>query len=276
LLKYDIDELNKLLLDIYRITGYTISLWDTQFNQLAFQPHPMPTFCALIKASPEGKRRCEESDSAVLKKCIETRSMHWHICHAGLVDCALPLMNDNELIGGIMFGQLVPQGNSENDIIKILKNVEVLHIDNETIKNEYKKLKPFELDVAKATAMLISRCVAFMQSSRIIRHVSTELSSQIEQFIDDNLSSRIDSKTLCNRFFISESTLRKVFSKYFPCPLVEYINKKRVNKAKMLLQSGRTKISEVAVSVGIPDQNYFAKVFKKYTGCSPNKYKAKK
>ena len=133
MLRYDIEELNKLLFDIHRITGYTISIWDTQLNQLTFQPHPMPTFCALIKASPEGKRRCEESDKAVLKKCIETRSMQWHICHAGLVDCALPLIHDGELISVIMFGQLIPQSNPQNDVVTILKNVETLQIDKEML-----------------------------------------------------------------------------------------------------------------------------------------------
>lgn len=46
----------------------------------------------------------------------------------------------------------------------------------------------------------------------------------------------------------------------------------RIEKAKELLR-GDLNVTQVAEAVGIPDSNYFIKVFKKQTGYTPLKYK---
>ncbi len=55
--------------------------------------------------------------------------------------------------------------------------------------------------------------------------------------------------------------------------LTEYINFKRVEKAKELLASSEAKIKDVAADVGIADQLYFTKVFKKQLGLSPREFR---
>ena len=58
--------------------------------------------------------------------------------------------------------------------------------------------------------------------------------------------------------------------------LVEYTTKKRISEAKSLLKNDDIKLSEVAEKVGYKDYYYFSKLFKKYVGVSPLKYKNKK
>ncbi len=55
----------------------------------------------------------------------------------------------------------------------------------------------------------------------------------------------------------------------------DFINKKRVENAKKLLASTSLQIQTVAQHCGILDVNYFTKLFKKYTGMTPGKFREK-
>ena len=54
---------------------------------------------------------------------------------------------------------------------------------------------------------------------------------------------------------------------------LEYLTAYRIERAKKRLQSTEMPVSEVGRSVGYPDSNYFAKVFKRATGCTPSVYR---
>lgn len=51
-----------------------------------------------------------------------------------------------------------------------------------------------------------------------------------------------------------------------------YLKRVRIEKAKELLMNTNIKIYEVACRVGYPDQKYFSKVFKEYTGVSAKQF----
>ena len=57
--------------------------------------------------------------------------------------------------------------------------------------------------------------------------------------------------------------------------LVQYINTKRVEKAKQLLLDTNLKIKDISALVGIEDQLYFNKIFKKEIGMSPREFRKK-
>lgn len=51
-----------------------------------------------------------------------------------------------------------------------------------------------------------------------------------------------------------------------------YLNRLRIEKAKEILCDTDYSMSEIAEMVGFSDQNYFGRIFKKYTGMSPLRY----
>ena len=54
---------------------------------------------------------------------------------------------------------------------------------------------------------------------------------------------------------------------------MDWVGISRLGKAKDLLRGSRMSMAEVAVAVGIDDQSYFARFFKKMTGISPRDYR---
>ena len=53
---------------------------------------------------------------------------------------------------------------------------------------------------------------------------------------------------------------------------LDFLNRYRISQAVKLLKKQEYRIYEIAEMVGFSDYKYFIKVFKKYAGCSPNKF----
>jgi AraC-like DNA-binding protein len=69
---------------------------------------------------------------------------------------------------------------------------------------------------------------------------------------------------------LSKSYMCTAFKAMIGCPPTDYLTKIRMQHAAELLRSDcNMNISEVGVAVGIPDANYFSRVFRKHFGISP-------
>ncbi len=92
------------------------------------------------------------------------------------------------------------------------------------------------------------------------------------QFIDDNLSEKIMLKDIAEYSNVSTKTLTRYFEKFQNMPPMKYVNKMRMEKAKILLK-GHNTVGQVSNALGFEDPLYFSTVFRKYTGISPEKFK---
>ena len=54
---------------------------------------------------------------------------------------------------------------------------------------------------------------------------------------------------------------------------IEYVTKKRMEKAKKLLRQSNLPTAEIAARSGYKDGHYFSFVFKKTQGCTPREYR---
>ncbi len=93
--------------------------------------------------------------------------------------------------------------------------------------------------------------------------------SHIESLLQEPLGME-DLSQFCG---VSPATLLRMFQKYLQCTPMEYLLKKRMEKAKNLLRMTELPIKEVAVRCGYPDQLYFSTVFRKHTGEAPREFR---
>lgn len=90
--------------------------------------------------------------------------------------------------------------------------------------------------------------------------------SRVISYIKKYYTTPITSQTLCSEFYCSRSHLSHAFNKETGVSLKEYLTELRINAAKSLLKNSNLNITEIALSVGFSDGNYFSGVFKKRTG----------
>ncbi len=104
-------------------------------------------------------------------------------------------------------------------------------------------------------------------------HKKNNIALIIKKYIDDNFSdTHISLNTLSTEFSYSPKYISTIFKKSFKIGINEYINTLRFQHACTLMQQGFTSISDISAQCGFSDAQYFSKVFKGKTGCSPKEY----
>ncbi|GMQ58345.1 AraC family transcriptional regulator [Vallitalea sediminicola] len=91
------------------------------------------------------------------------------------------------------------------------------------------------------------------------------------EYINDHLDTVINLDLLSNKFFINKYYLCHLFKKHMGITIIDYINLKRIEKAKHLLLEG-VPVTDACYLVGFNDYSNFYKKFKKIVGLSPKKY----
>ena len=73
---------------------------------------------------------------------------------------------------------------------------------------------------------------------------------------------------------LSKAYMCTAFKSMIGCPPTDYLTRVRMQHAAELLRSRKNmSISEVGDAVGIPDANYFSRVFRRHFGMSPRKFR---
>ena len=69
---------------------------------------------------------------------------------------------------------------------------------------------------------------------------------------------------------LSVSSFKRVFKEVAGIPPHAYVLRKRIDRAQKLLRKGDRSVTDIAFECGFPSSQYFATVFKRVTGLTPN------
>ncbi len=119
------------------------------------------------------------------------------------------------------------------------------------------------------TAVISNRKKEFGRQSR------SQL-SEATRYVDEHFcESNLNLNEVAQVVNISPSYLSAMFSRENETTFVEYITKKRMEKAEKLLMTTSEKTHVIAEQVGYNDSHYFSYIFKKTYGVSPKEYRAR-
>ncbi|BCN31743.1 AraC family transcriptional regulator [Anaeromicropila herbilytica] len=92
-------------------------------------------------------------------------------------------------------------------------------------------------------------------------------------YIDDNISRDIGLEELAGIGGVSLQHFCRVFKSNMGMRPMEYVARKRIATAKLLLDSTELSITEIAQKTGYSDAGYFGMVFRRFEGMSPTQYR---
>lgn len=95
----------------------------------------------------------------------------------------------------------------------------------------------------------------------------------IQHYISSNIGADISLSSLAERFHFSPQYIAKKFKETYGTTVMNYLTGLRMEKAKSLLSHSDQTVLEVSRMLGYEDDNYFGKVFRKFTGESPTQYR---
>ncbi len=94
------------------------------------------------------------------------------------------------------------------------------------------------------------------------------------EYIEENFSDEsLSLNSVAGVIGVSGNYFSSVFSQEMKITFIEYVTKKRMEKAKKLLRQSEMHSGEIAAKVGYKDPHYFSFVFKKTVGCTPREYR---
>ena len=100
-----------------------------------------------------------------------------------------------------------------------------------------------------------------------------ELARQTCELLLENLDRKITLDQLVDRFGYSATYIKICFKNTYGMPVHQYIRRKRMEQAAVLLLEDQDGILEIAGKVGFENGSKFAKVFKDTFGMTPGKYR---
>jgi two-component system response regulator YesN len=104
-------------------------------------------------------------------------------------------------------------------------------------------------------------------------HHRTEIQRAME-YMKTHYQTPIRVQDVAQHVNLSENYFSNVFTKETGKTFSQYIQELRIDKAKELLRAGKHDWIDVGELVGMDNPKYFAKVFKKYTGITPVRYRS--
>ncbi len=104
-----------------------------------------------------------------------------------------------------------------------------------------------------------------------IRH--SDIVFKTMDYIRSNCLRRITLEEIAGEVYLSKSYLSSIFKQETGMSITDYINQARVNHSKKLLTATAMPLIDIANECCFGDQSYFSRVFKKYQGVSPKKYR---
>lgn len=101
----------------------------------------------------------------------------------------------------------------------------------------------------------------------------SDLTRSAQTLVMADLTANLSLKEIAHTLSVNASYLSSQFKKEMGITLTEYVTQKRIEQAIFMLNSTTLPISDVAQFCGIPDVQYFSKVFKKQIGKAPSEYR---
>ena len=149
-----------------------------------------------------------------------------------------------------------------NDVVRLLSTIKVSNLE---------ALLPFVTLKERVRSEVQSDSQALISNKELASY--RQEIQQIIQYIHEFYRDKITLQSLADLVVLNEAYLSRLFKRETGRTINHYLNEVRIYHAKSLLRHEEMMIKEIAQSVGIKDQLYFNRVFRKYYGMSPSDYR---
>ena len=192
-------------------------------------------------------------------------------------------------------GEFVEKGSSFQCYTVGLNNISFMQNQNENFAKPYKLsqnssilngiIRIFEeakenlLDrdktiVSLCDILIIDILRLYKTEAAPLRYASAnDIINKVQKFIDENYMTDISVSYLSKMFFYNKNTMAHNFKRITGYSIMQYVHKKRIEDAKLILSITNTQISQIALWLGYCDPVYFSFYFKKVTGITPSEYR---
>ncbi len=265
------EKITSTLKELYNISGFRVSLHNTNFEEIAAYPEKKLEFCSFLhNASSREYELCRTCDRRACEQVLETGKPIIYKCHHNLVEAVSPLYNFGALTGFLMMGQVRVEGEGIDPMLLALAKLGKVDFEAREISAAIPSVKH---NMIESYVKIMTICASYLTLSNAVTGSKATIGQLAMRYISENYTDRISIKDICDAIGYSKSTVLSSFKKEFSTTINSYLTNMRLERAKKMLENENTTINEVALECGFSDQSYFSKVFSAKYKITPTEYR---
>lgn len=231
------------------------------------------SYCIFAKSCNELYGHCIECQKKVRQRVREGSFIG--TCHAGVKEFVYPITDGTENRGFIsVSGYKSEKGDS---YLRRLSQKYSLpyHQLREVYQSLQDQMPPKEwVDTLVAPLVRMLELACLHNKSLPDRELT--FTDKVALYINRHHCLNITADDICRSFNCSRSYMSGRFNREMGMSVREYITRLRIEDAKQLLIHSKISVTEIALTVGYADSNYFISLFKSRVGVTPGQYRRKK
>ncbi|MBR3462948.1 MAG: helix-turn-helix transcriptional regulator [Clostridiales bacterium] len=180
----------------------------------------------------------------------------------------LGITEDNEITRQPFF---VIKGNEKKEIDQLAERIVIENSENRYAKDLMVHTLTVELMI------ILSRALRgeWEESLRVKNGKAKELVAIAKQYMDENFDQGITVSEAASYVFLSQGYFTRAFRDETGISPMNYLMKKRIEKACKLLQNNEIKVSAISLQSGFSSPQRFNVAFRKQMGMTPMEYRKK-
>lgn len=243
-------------------------------------------FCLQIKSNRTLWDRCLRMKRGMLLKSERTGKAFYGMCYCGMGEFIVPIICRGVVIGVICAGEFC----SRPDIAEYrIGKVAAEHgMDAVDLKEKFVQSTRTTLPALDEMESLLGVVAEYLSQTyealvstheelnleRSGKHSSeTYILSHALEYIRQHYTDRVTVTDIAAFCHCSESYVNHIFKKNMRVNIKAYINKIRIEHAKVFLLNSGKNMAEIAAETGFNDPNYFSCVFSRAVGVSPSDFR---
>ena len=262
-------------------TGLPLRLHEPEMMQvIRYARKQQNPFCDLLAKNNEVCAQCYALQQKLEREAqLEPKTLK---CFAGLCETAVPVRVGEKVIAFLQTGQILLQRPDKVQFNAVaetlvkwgaevdLKKLEEAYFNTRVLtKKQYEAL----IRLLEIFARHLAECgnVLALQS----RTAEPPRITRARTYIRDHSAEEMSLAIVAKIVNMSASYFSEKFKAATGINFVDYVGRTRIEKARILLENPKLRISEIAYDVGFQSLSQFNRAFRRVTGKAPKEYRAR-
>lgn len=231
------------------------------------------SFCDAAKLTPAGYERCVSHKNRANIKAIGEKKPFSGLCPYGLFEAVVPVIIGARPVCIIYAGRIVTDRDRAKE--RIENTCEKTGVLQSIMKKELEKIPKDSPEICIKAAEALDTFIRLLyEKSDPGENTGLHwVVMRMTEYADRNFDKNLSLKQMSMLYFMEEKYLGRLFKKQMGKSFGEYVNAARMKKAQELLKNTEKKIIDIAHSCGFNNVTYFNRVFKRFYGISPARYR---
>ena len=261
-------KIEDILQSFYEISGMDIAIVNSK-NKIIARRYSGAIYCTNIHKSQKCLDICIESDNCELERAYEKNGLHVYKCPFGIYDALMPIRKNDEIVAYVFVGMGIEDDAESAEALMTLALDVSPTLNKAQLEKSIQDLPRFPKAKLEAFAALLPLISEYIETNNLLADADMTIGQLVKSYVKNNLSKKITLSDISWKLHYSTVTLTEHFKQEYGITIMEYVMKKRMEKASRLLLNSEMSIRDVAEECGFFDNEYFSRCFKNFHSMSP-------